>query len=921
MSGISIGMIRVCAFTLFLNYWAAEQLALTAILIAAVGMPMTLAIDRLTHRFAVRNYLFTIIGIILTGLITMRLLLGVSSSPYLIFTLPLFFELVYMLFSLQFVALLTRLLNVRQTKRLSGIARSGEFLAEMAGGLLVVLLLQFIQVEDLLIVAMFTTSIVFGILSYTVSHYRSTLYVSADDIPSGEVRLLGLFRLPYVQLITFCYVAYMFAYFFLDVAFYDYSSRQFDDQNSLAGFIAQFYAISGFLTVLVMIIVFAPFLRKFGILAGVITFPVVIFIGSSAVTAMEFSGFEAAAIFIVMVITNAARFVLQSAIWKSSVTILFQVLPDRQRGQGIALTEGVIDPVAGGFAGICLYVLTTQFELEPKSFLVVLSALMLMWIVIGFFIRRLYLSNLVVNIQKRKLGEIALSDLDNASLDLIKGGLKSSYPAEIFYCLNLLEEMEHPELTELIKTLLDNHNSDVRLDVLRRIASLNIQPLINSVLNRAEEESDPIIRGQALKTYAALGPADTIERLLPYLDTSDQNLRKGALIGILFFDQDHEIAQRHLLDSVRSQDINERLFAAEVIAETDVPHFSDYLIELLEDIDPLIVERAIIASGNLLDPRLINILVKKLAITSLQVTSSQSLRHFGEAALYELDRGLTSSEATRQEKNHIIETIMEIGGKQAIEILLRHMEIAQPELRHKVRLSLAKLNFQAEADDQYIFVNSLDDEVQLITWLLSAINDLRDEPRFKTLRAALANELEVRRDSMLLLISFLFPSIVILNARANIDSKVAERRVFALEILDNVLTREIKQTVLPLLDDITVAEKLEQMSDRYPQKKMNAVERFHDIVNNHFDHGFFWTRSCMLYQIGENKSLVHLEQVEKGLRNPESVIRETAVWCLSKLKPPGFKKTLNSYIGDHSVPVRDVARSIHAALQVSDPAE
>ena len=62
-----------------------------------------------------------------------------------------------------------------------------------------------------------------------------------------------------------------------------------------------------------------------------------------------------------------------------------------------------------------------------------------------------------------------------------------------------------------------------------------------------------------------------------------------------------------------------------------------------------------------------------------------------------------------------------------------------------------------------LFVNSLDDEVQLITWLLSAINDLRDEPRFKTLRAALANELEVRRDSMLLLISFLFPSIVILD--------------------------------------------------------------------------------------------------------------------------------------------------------------
>jgi len=920
MSGIGIGMIRVCAFTLFLNYWAAEQLALIAILIAVVGMPMTLLIDRLTHRFAVRNYLFTIIGVILVGLAVMRLLLGVSSSPYLIFTLPLFFELVYMLFSLQFVALLSRLLNVRQTKRLSGIARSGEFLAEMAGGFLVVLLLNFIQVQDLLIVAMFTTLIVFGIVSYTVSHYRSTLYVSADDNPAGELRLLGMLRLPYVRLITFCYVAYMFAYFFLDVAFYDYASRQFDDENSMAAFIAEFYAISGFLTMLAMIIVFAPFLRKFGILAGVITFPVVIFIGSTAVTAMEFSGFDVAAIFIVMVVTNAARIILQSAIWKSSVTILFQVLPDRQRSQGIALTEGVIDPVAGGFAGICLYVLTTQLGLEPKSFLIVLSALMLMWIVIGFFVRKHYLSNLVVNIQKRKLGEMALTDLDNASLELIKSGLKSSYPAEIFYCLNLLEEMEHPEITELIKEVLDNNNRDVRMDVLRRIASLDIKPLTGRVLNRIEEEPDPAVRGQALKTYAALAPPDTIDRLLPYLGAFHQDIRKGALVGILDFDRDNEIANNYLLGSVRAPDINERLFAAEVIGETGVPHFSGYLVELLADIDQQIVERAIVAAGNLQDPRLVNVLVKKLAIVSLQGTTALSLRHFGEAALHDLDIGLTSPEATRQEKNHIIQTIREIGGEQATEILLRHLEIEQPELRHQVHLSLASLHFQADPDDQYIFVNSLDEEVQLITWLLAAMEDLKDEPRFETLHAALASELEVRRDNMLLLISFLFPSIVMLDTRANIDSKVADLRVFALEILDNLLTGEIKQIVLPLLDDLTVAERLEHMAVRFPQDKMDAEERFHDVVDNHFDQAFFWTRSCMLYQIGESRSVKHLEQVEKSLLDRESVIRETAVWCLSRLNPPGLKKTLSSYLGDRSADVRNVARAIHAALPAPDPA-
>ncbi len=923
MSGIAIGMIRVCAFTLFLEYWGSEQLALIAILIAVVGMPMTLLIDRLTHGFAVRNYLFTILGVIFVGLFAMRMLLGVAMSPYLVFTLPLFFELVYMLFSLQFVALLSRLLNVRQTKRLSGIARSGEFLAEMVGGFLILLLLNFMGVADLLVVAMVTTLLVFGIVSYTVAHYRSTLYVSNDadgDSDGQESRMLGMLRLPYVKLITFCYVAYMFAYFFLEVAFYDYTARQFTDEKALASFIAQFFAVSGFLTMFVMVLVFAPFLRKFGILAGVISFPVIIFIGSTTVSVMEFSGAEIALIFAVMVVTNASRMVLQSAIWKSSVTILFQVLPDRQRSQGIALTEGVIDPVAGGFAGICLYLLTTYLELEPKVFLIILSVLMLAWIVVGFFVRRMYLSNLVVNIQKRKLGEMALTDLDNNSLDLIKAGLKSSYPAEIFYCLNLLEEIEHPEITELIKEVLDNQNRDVRMDVLRRIASMQIKPLTPRVLDRIEQEPDPVVRGQALKTYAALGADDVTEMLGPYLDAFHEDLRRGALVGILTHNQDDEDANRYLLESIRAENNHERLFAAEVIGDIASPHFSGYLVELLDDSDLQVVERAIVAAGRLHDSRLVNILVSKLSEVSLQGSTSLALRQFGEPALYDLDVGLMSPEATRQEKLHIIETIREIGGPRAIEILLRHLEIKQPELRHQVNLSLASLHYQADPDDQYIFVNNLDEEVQLITWLLATMEDLKDAPQYETLHAALASELEVRRDNMLLLISFLFPSIVMLDTRANIDSKVQEMRVFALEILDNLLTGEIKQIVLPLLDDLTVAERLEQMAERFPQEQLSAEDRFHDVVENHFDRAFFWTRSCMLYQIGISESAAHLPQVELALKDRESVIRETAIWCLGKLDPPNLRKTLSTYLGDKSIQVSDIARSIHSTLPAPDPA-
>ena len=922
MSGMAIGMIRVCAITLFLEHWSSEQLALIAILIAAVGMPMTLVIDRATHRFSVGSYLFTVLGIILAGLATMRVLLGLSDSSYLIFTLPLFFELVYMLFSLQFVALLSRLLNVRQTKRLSGIARSGEFLAELAGGLLVVVLLNFIQVTDLLIVAMLTTLVVFGIVGYTVSHFRETLYLTTEAQNTDEItetRMLGMLRLPYVRLITFCYAAYMFAYFFLEVAFYDYASVQYADEKALATFIGYFYAITGFLTMFTMVFLFAPFLRKFGIIAGVIAFPVIIFIGSSAVSTMEYSGVELSAIFAVMVITNAARIILQSAIWKSSVTILYQVLPDRQRSQGIQLMEGVVDPVAGGVAGICLYILTTIMGFEPKTFLILLAALMLAWIFVAFMVRKYYLSNLVVSIQKRKLGELSLTELDNASLEIIKGGLNSHYAAEVFYCLNLLEEIEHPEITELIKQVLDHNDRDVRMDVLRRIAALQIKPLTGRVAERIEVEPDPSVRGQALKTYAALAPHDVMDELGPYLDAVHDDLRKGAVVGILSFDRDDEQANNYLLQAVRSGDESDRIFAADVIGEIGRGHFSGYLVELIDDTDLRVVERAIIAAGYLRDSRLVNILVSKLSVASLQGTTALALRQFAETALYDLDLGLQSPETTRQEKSHMIDTIREIGGEKAIDILLRHLEIEQPELRHQVYLSLATLHFQADPDEQYLFVNKLDEEVQVITWLLAAMEDLKGVDKYDTLHAALSSELEIRRDKMLLLISFMFESIVMLNTRANIDSKVAELRVFALEILDNILTSEIKDTVLPLLDDITVEERLEHLAARFPQQKMSADERFHDIVNNHYGRAFFWTRSCMLLQIGEQASAEHIGQIDQALKDRENIIRETAVWCLGRLNPPDLRRRIRAYLNDRSDDVSRVAREIYSTLPEPDP--
>lgn len=911
LSGIAIGMIRVCAFTLFLEYFASEQLALTAIGIAVLGTLITLVLERSTRRFAADRYIYTVLATILIGLLGVWALLGAIPGKVVVFTLPLFFEVVYMLFSLQFIALLTRLLNVRQTKRLSGLARSGEFLAEMVGGFSIVVLLNYMEVKDLLLVACLAVAGVFLVVRRTARIFNRHLTAVTEQTESeGQGRMLSMLSLRYVKLIGLCYGGFIFAYVFLDVAFYKYAVEIFPNERDLAGFIGQFFATAGFLTLLVMVFVFAPFLRWFGVLAGVIAFPLMIGVGSVAVSALEFGGFEIGVIFIVMVATNGLRVILQSAIWRPTVGILFQVLPDRQRSLGTSLIEGIIDPLSSGLAGITLFVIFEYFDWPPKIFLLLLAALMVVWIVCGFFIRRQYLTSLVESIQTRKLGRLDINQLDSASLKIILKGLDSPYPAEVFYCLDILEEIEHPDITNYMQYILASKNEAVRMDILRRLERLQLKKLAPQISQRIQSEFNPTVLGQVLRTYAALEQDDAIEKLSPFLQHEHSEIRKGALVGILICRPNTDDSLEYLLNAARSDDSSDRMFAADVLGAVASKDYSGYLSELLDDTDPLVVDRAIIATGTVKDERLVAKLVDKLSNPAHLGRAGTALQQHEEGALLDLERTLSNPSVTRIVRRKVVEILQEIDSSRTTDILLQHIDIDDPELRHHVYVALANLRYQAANDDRYKFVNTLNEEVETVTFLLASMEDVWGTEGLERVHSALSHELDLHRDNMLLLTSFIFSSNVMLDTRANIDSKISELRVFALEVLDNLLTAEVKQIVFPLLDDLTVAERLAALSVRFPQTRMKPDLRLHNILEHYYDQSLYWTRAVLLHKIGELQLSEFDDLVRSSLNDQEALVRETALWALAQLNPADLSKTLSAHADDQSINIRKIVAEL-----------
>jgi hypothetical protein len=158
-----------------------------------------------------------------------------------------------------------------------------------------------------------------------------------------------------------------------------------------------------------------------------------------------------------------------------------------------------------------------------------------------------------------------------------------------------------------------------------------------------------------------------------------------------------------------------------------------------------------------------------------------------------------------------------------------------------------------------------------------------------------------------------------LDTRANIDSKVSELRTFALEVLDNLLTGDIKQIVLPLLDDLTVAERLEHLFSKFPQDKLAPDERFDEIMETHFDNAFYWTKSCLLYVIGQQQANKHIEKVLNSLGDEEPIARETSAWSIAQLNPPDLRRTLLAHAGDQHPAVKNIVLELLEDLPAPDP--
>jgi ATP/ADP translocase/HEAT repeat protein len=907
--GITRTFAEAASSALFLVKFDAHDLPVMYIGISMVVLLTGLIYRELGKRLSLTRLLTVNLTSILVALCGARLLFQATEARWPAFLLAVGFEVIWVLTSLEFWALAGRSFNVRQGKRLFGLVGTGGVIATILGGAAVPALVTLIGTANLLWLAAGGIALALATMFYIVRVQQADENTQPFSTRNKPENYRALLKNRFVLLIFVLAALAMIGRYFVDTVYLIEVETQYPDENQLASFFGVFLAVSAILTVLSRVFLSGSLLTRFGVIAGLLILPVLLLLGTGLVAGVWATFGAVPAIFWLVAGIMLVDNILRYSVNRASVQVLYQPLSPNQRLWVQTTSESVVEAIAGAIAGVTLLLFQSALFFGTLQLTYALIVVAIAWIAVVVMLNSEYIAILTEALTSRRLTGIALSLEDNASIAILKRGLNSTRPGEVIYSMNMLEEIGHREFTDLLPGLLIHTASEVRQEVLARIERLYLTSAIDAVRDRAELDPVPQIRGAALRTWSSLGGMDTANQILPYLDDPDPNVSVGAMVALLRNGgvEGGTPAGKRLVRYLNSPDPAEREFAAHVFGEIRYRNLHPQLARLLRDSEARVRRAALVAAGKLQQRELWPLVIENLTSPQVGSVAVAALASADNSVLPELEAAFIDKASQRDLLVRVIRVCSRIRGREVTALLRSKLDFPDPEVRYHILSALRACSYSARENGEMALIQrKIADEVREAAHTLAAIDELpRDNSDDGTitqemvsagrlaeldpialLKRALEVELEGTRKRIFLLLSFLYNPESVIRARDNIAHNSSERRAYALEIIDVLLSQdsqELRPLVLPLMEDLPLAEKLHLLSDYYPHTRMSFSGRVKLLLTAR-DVGY-WTKTCALYTVAKSGMVEYAESVNAALNSGDMLVRETALWALQTLSP------------------------------------
>ena len=895
----SFVFVQTSAYGLFLQEFGARNLPFAYLSIAAFASALAYLYLKLSERVAFRALTLIDLGFLAAACALFWLGLQTGLKHWFIFLLPFWFQAMLNLANLVVWPLAGRMFDVRQAKRLFGVVGSGLWLGNiLLGGFVVAPLLAFAGPADLYLfaaIAVVAASLVLRFIlgSLHVPAWSAMPTAAAASPGQAEKPRRSPFRNPYNRYIFGYILLWWVSFYFIDNIFFDRAGAMYPGGSQLAAFLGKQISVIGIIALITTTLITGRLVRRFGVRIALLVMPVIVLFFTLLLVAGGLLQAPTPALFWMATAAKTMNLALGFSLSQAAGTLLYQPIlgSDRHRTQTIA--EGIVQPFAIGLAGLLLLVFNTILHFDAVGLSAVFLVIGALWVWIILRVSGEYPRVLSEALVRRSLGESSTLLFDPAGIAQLESGLKRSNAGAVLYALNQLEQLEpyawEGRLRASLAGLLAHPAQEVRLYVLERILSLKLVEAAPLVRSRLETESVPDVRAAVVEFLAAVDDASP-EEIEDALRSPEQVMRRGAITGLLLSASPAQIerATGLLGQLAASASDDDRLMAVDILAEATCAASKELLFKLLSDDVVAVRQGAVRAAGRQEDEGLLKEVVAACNGPETAPVAEQVLISKGQAALPAVLAAFAAMDPASAAPGAfaLVRVLGSIGGEHAENALEPWMDCPDGELRLQVLRSLGRVGYRLRTSGR--LVKPIWREVTDAAWLVGAVEALSGEAG-KAGLAALSSALELAfretRQRVMLLLSFGMDARSVLRASSALDEADGNPPAFALEAIDAMLPSGWKPLILPLIENLTRAQRMDRWKAAgIPVPALSIESVIQALIGPEPEARFSrWVTLCALHAAGALQLRSCRSSLEALSSVPDAAVSELSCWSLAHM--------------------------------------
>jgi ATP/ADP translocase/HEAT repeat protein len=890
-------VIKIVRDSLFLSRFPITQLPYVYLLAALFAGLVIGIYSRYTARLSLSQVIFGSHAFIISNVIIFWLLIAFYDFAWVLYAFYMWSAIVSLIAVAQFWTLANDMFNPREGKRLFGILTAGGTLGGMIGGFGANWAVSFLFGTNQLlwlIVVLFAGA--FGVAWLAVGGRERALAATyRAEAPPSEIQardesgvLETLRGSRYLQAIAALIFVSVIVSTLIDYQFKAAAKEAYRSTDALAGFFGSYYAWLSVVTVLAQLLLTGRLLIGLGLTPSLLLLPFTLLAGSLSL--LVWPGlFTATA-------TRLAEASLRTSVNHSGVEILYLPIPDFIKKKVKVLLDVTVERLGDGMAAFIILFYTLFLGGVEVTLLSYFSiGLIVIWAALVFVVQGGYMEALRRSLAYREISleEARIDYAEKGTVEAVLKTLEEKDERSVLFGLDLAEKLEPKDVVaRLPRAILQHSSPEVRRRALILFAHYPDPTILSEVIELLESQSKQL-QAVAINTISTILKEDAIPVIRPFLESPDPEVQRSAIHCMLQSDgsqtrQDALNAFRKMVTNRSAEGEKGRLEAARLIGELDDPEFSGHLSRLIrEDPSSAVIRAAMAAAGKRRYTEVIREIILRLGSSTTKVAAREALIEYGEIAVKQLRTVLFDSRVPRDIRLNIPRTLSKIHAQSAMNTLLGGLLEEDRSIRFKVVLALEEMgrHFPDLKVDREIIENAIISDVRLYSQRFAVFSVLfasGEEPTVVTdslLSQALTDSMERVKERVMWLLYLVYPAKDIRRFWAGLNSGEPNKRAHAIELLDNLLTGDIKQHVFPLFSDTPQAQRFRASLEFLGMGNIDTESAFRALL----EQSDIWLRAATVWEIGIRGLKEFRDKIAELVNSEQVVLREAAGKVINRL--------------------------------------